>query len=233
MVEHEWEPPRCGVCMAFDHDDETCSKHVVDEPKKQISKNNDGFQHASKKAVCGINMGPKVQYRSIKHVYNPISKKNGASTRSTKKYPETTRQEASTSNPFDALRSVDNDDVLGTNGGSSMGVETVVEEGQKAHAEPVTNEQPSPTLSKVVGSNTGKSKVGDVTNEDSDSEVEEVFDETAGFMASNSGGGTGRKSLYDNYDDNPYDDDECEDLTKEQLAFCDASDIRLCGHARC
>ncbi|GJR39548.1 RNA-directed DNA polymerase, eukaryota [Tanacetum coccineum] len=54
-----------------------------------------------------------------------------------------------------------------------------------------------------------------------------------------SGGGIGRKSLYErwkeDYDDNPYDDDDdddCEDLTIEQLVICDAYDIRIRGHTR-
>ncbi|GKB17220.1 hypothetical protein Tco_0851143, partial [Tanacetum coccineum] len=35
-------------------------------------------------------------------------------------------------------------------------------------------------------------------------------------------------------DDNPDDDDyECENLTEEQLAFCDAFDIRLPSQTRC
>ncbi|PWA58725.1 reverse transcriptase domain-containing protein [Artemisia annua] len=154
--------------------------HVVDEPKKQNGKNNDDFQHAPKRAVLGINMSLKFQFKSTKQVYKPISKKSGASTSDTKKNPETTRQEASTSNPFDALMSVDNDDVLGANWGSSIGAETVVDEGQKANPEPVqilmstpndatpvnevqlANEQLSPTLSNVIGSNIGKNKVSDV-----------------------------------------------------------------------
>ena len=44
------------------------------------------------------------------------------------------------------------------------------------------------------------------------------------------------KRLYvrwkDDYDDDLYDDDECADLTEEQLAFCDAYDIRVRGHSR-
>ena len=64
--------------------------------------------------------------------------------------------------------------------------------------------------------------------------MEEMFDETTCFMASKSEGGIRRKSLYecckDDYDDNPYDDDECTDLTKEQLAICDSYDIRVRGH---
>ncbi|GJR15330.1 hypothetical protein Tco_0797982 [Tanacetum coccineum] len=80
-------------------------------------------------------------------------------------------------------------------------------------------------------------KESDVVDKESKSEVEEVYNETASFMASKSGCGTGRKSLYErwknDYDDNPYDVEECEDLANEQLAFCDAFDKSLCGHARC
>ncbi|GKD14224.1 hypothetical protein Tco_1198631 [Tanacetum coccineum] len=68
--------------------------------------------------------------------------------------------------------------------------------------------------------------------------MEDVYDETGSFMASKSGGGggNGNKSLYerwkDDYDYNTYEDDECRDLTKEQLALCDAFDINIFGQAR-
>ncbi|GJU05337.1 zinc knuckle CX2CX4HX4C containing protein [Tanacetum coccineum] len=79
----------------------------------------------------------------------------------------------------------------GANGGCFMRVETDVNE--LAHEHPTSN---------VAG-------VGD---EDSDNEVEEVVNEPTSFMASKSGGGIGRKSLYerwkDDYEDNPYDDDD-------------------------
>ncbi|GKE33879.1 zinc knuckle CX2CX4HX4C containing protein, partial [Tanacetum coccineum] len=59
-IEYEWEPPRCEVCMVFGHDDVTCPKRVVDEPKKQNGNYNDGFQQAPKITLCGINMSPKL-----------------------------------------------------------------------------------------------------------------------------------------------------------------------------
>jgi hypothetical protein len=31
-VEYEWEPPRCGVCMIFGHDNLVCPKRAVDKP---------------------------------------------------------------------------------------------------------------------------------------------------------------------------------------------------------
>ncbi|GKC67115.1 hypothetical protein Tco_1099713, partial [Tanacetum coccineum] len=73
----------------------------------------------------------------------------------------------------------------------------------------------------------------DLADKESDNDVEEVHNEAAIFMASNREGGARRKSLYvrwkDDFDNNPYDDDECEDLKEVQLPFCDAFDIRLRG----
>ncbi|GJV81613.1 putative mitochondrial protein [Tanacetum coccineum] len=142
------------------------------------------------------------EFKSTKHVYRLVSKNNGATTSGTKKNNEAPSREVSCLNHFDALRSVENDDVLGANRGSSMRVETDVDEGQMADAEPIhsfpstpddvtlvseiqlTHEQP---MSNVVG-------IGD---EDNDNEVQEVVNQTTGFMAFKSRGGIGRKSLYE------------------------------------
>ena len=68
---------------------------------------------------------------------------------------------------------------------------TFVNEVQLTHEEPTSN---------VAG-------MGD---DDSDNEVEEVFNETIGFMASKSEGGIGKKILYERWKDdyyyNPYDE---------------------------
>ncbi|GJS82749.1 hypothetical protein Tco_0749290 [Tanacetum coccineum] len=66
--------------------------------------------------------------------------------------------------------------------------------------------------------NLGNSKDVNLDNEDNDSENEVEVDDN---------------ETANDYDDNPYDDDEeCEDLTEAQLAFCDAFDISLCGQIR-
>ncbi|GJZ99206.1 hypothetical protein Tco_0671757 [Tanacetum coccineum] len=56
------------------------------------------------------------------------------------------------------------------------------------------------------------------------------------IVCSKGEGRSGKSSLYDHwketYNDNLYDDDEFEDLTPKQLAFCDAFDIRLPSHTR-
>ncbi|GJU26944.1 hypothetical protein Tco_1165565 [Tanacetum coccineum] len=87
-----------------------------------------------------------------------------------------------------------------------------------------------------------KPKVNDPINADSDSEVDEVFNETASFMASTSskvnkssknGSGVGNKSLYktwkETYNEDPYDDDYFVDcgLTDGQMKFANAFDISL------
>ena len=55
----------------------------------------------------------------------------------------------------------------------------------------MANERPT---SNVACLNTGKNKVSDVVDENSDSEVKEVFDETTCFMAFKSGGELGGRA---------------------------------------
>ncbi|PWA79338.1 hypothetical protein CTI12_AA207610 [Artemisia annua] len=145
-------------------------------------------------------------------------------------------------NPFDALRSVENDDILGASEGSSMRAETDVDEGKKVDAKPIQILTSTPNDVTLVNEvqlahEEPTSNVAGRDDEDNNNEVEEVYNETSGFMASKSGGGIGRKSLYerwkDDYDYNLYDEDDCEHLTDEQLAICDAFDIKVRCHTRC
>ncbi|GKF28048.1 hypothetical protein Tco_0094390, partial [Tanacetum coccineum] len=96
-------------------------------------------------------------------------------------------------------------------------------------------------------SNVVYKKVDDLVNKDSDSEVKEVYDETATYMAStsfnvnktsksNSVGGN--KNLYEQWKErhgeDPYDDDDFDDpgLTDAQMKFANAFDINLPGQLR-
>ncbi|GKD73948.1 hypothetical protein Tco_1332230 [Tanacetum coccineum] len=84
----------------------------------------------------------------------------------------------------------------------------------------------------------GKSTVE--ANEDSEGEVEEVFDDTAHLMASKTmkeGSGIGKKSLYEQWKETMDNDDSCDDdaheeFTEAQMAFCKKFDINLRGQAR-
>ncbi|GJY81222.1 hypothetical protein Tco_0493973 [Tanacetum coccineum] len=90
-VEYEWTPLRWSSCQVFGHVLDECPKKIVSVVLRNLKNH--------QQAVRGV--------------------LNGASSRSTKKQAELTRQESSTSNSFDALNMVENDDDLGTNEGNS------------------------------------------------------------------------------------------------------------------
>nr|GEV76017.1 hypothetical protein [Tanacetum cinerariifolium] len=82
--------------------------------------------------------------------------------------------------------------------------------------------------------NVGNNKVVNLDNEDSDNNVIDYTNETLSFRdpkiikvtsSSMRGDGSEKSSLYERwnetYDDNLYNDDKCEDLTPQQLAFFD------------
>nr|GEY92908.1 hypothetical protein [Tanacetum cinerariifolium] len=63
-----------------------------------------------------------------KQVYQAVSKKNGASSSGTKKNFEVPRHETNSTNPFDALNMIENDDELGSNRGLSNSGKKVIHE---------------------------------------------------------------------------------------------------------
>ncbi|GJY55545.1 reverse transcriptase domain-containing protein [Tanacetum coccineum] len=204
-VEYEWKPPRCDVCMVFGRDDMLCPKRSVKKTKKQHT-NHDGFQDTS--SYHGTNVGSK-------------------------------------------LNTIAEGDELGSNGGSSNSGKKVVQDvagsasGSPSNAHLVTriNELESQMiegtlvlldddgkllkpskLTLLSSSNKVSKKVDYVVNKDNDSEVKEVYDETASYMASTgfnvnkaskSGSGGRNKSLYEqwkeNHGEDPYDDDDFDD----------------------
>nr|GEX35225.1 hypothetical protein [Tanacetum cinerariifolium] len=106
--------------------------------------------------------------------------------------------------------------------------------------------------SKITEENNAKwfaifSRVDDLVNADSDSEVDDVFNETASFIASTSSkvdnnfkscSGVRNKSLYkqqrETYNEDSYDDDDFDDceLTNAQLKLANAFDISFRGQLR-
>ena len=91
-------------------------------------------------------------------------------------------------------------------------------------------------LENVVTSTAGK----DVTNtcEDIESDVDDVYGETANIMAPNSskgGSSGGNPGWYEHWkdmlddDSHYYDEYDAVNLTEDQRAFCDALDIKLHG----
>ncbi|GJS75771.1 homeobox protein knotted-1-like protein 2 [Tanacetum coccineum] len=119
----------------------------------------------------------------------PVSNKNGASTSGKKKQAEVSIQEVSKLNPFDALNSIENDDDLGTNGWNSSSARkgvTSSSNSTKPIAEMIDKFERQLIESKLLlVDDDGKplSNVVSTVNADSDSEVEEVFDEHTTFTA--------------------------------------------------
>ncbi|GJV17210.1 hypothetical protein Tco_1362533 [Tanacetum coccineum] len=140
----------------------------------------------------------------------------------TKKNSEVSRKVMSSTNPFDALDTIEEGDELGSD-----------DEGKPLKLSKLT----LPSSSNVVSK-----KVDDFVNEYNDSEVEEVYDETVTYMTSTSfndnkdsksGSGGGNKILYEQWKEihgeDPYDDYDFDDpgLTDAQTKFANALDINL------
>lgn len=83
---------------------------------------------------------------------------------------ETTRPEATTSNTFDALKMVEKDDELGANGGTSKTADNVIN--------PNVDTRSLGTNREKVGSNIGKNKESVLADMESESDVDEVYNET-------------------------------------------------------
>nr|GEU46822.1 reverse transcriptase domain-containing protein [Tanacetum cinerariifolium] len=175
----------------------------------------------------------------------------------------------SSANPFNACNTIEEGDELGSYMGSSnLGKEVVQDvassafgsqgntplvarinylESQMIEGKLVLLDDEGKTLQPFKStlsssSNVVSKKVDDLVNEDIDSDVEEVYDKTATYMASTSfnvnkafknGRGWGKKSLYEqwkeNHDEDPYNDDAVDDysLTDAQMKLIHAFHINL------
>ncbi|GJV65749.1 hypothetical protein Tco_1476577, partial [Tanacetum coccineum] len=181
-----------------------------------------------------------------------VSNKNSATTNGKKTQAKLSRQEVSNSKPFDALNYVENDDELGTDGGilkaagqgslnvarSSCSTTPIVEKINKI-------EQQIHEGKFMFVDDDGKPlyKVDSIGIADSDSEVEEVFNETEGYLASTSlksgnGSGYGTNSLLEQWRETKRDDDydphdvdlyESHDMSENLQAICVDFDIIVHG----
>nr|GEV53320.1 zinc knuckle CX2CX4HX4C [Tanacetum cinerariifolium] len=110
-VMYEWKPPMCSSYKVFGHVLNECPKKIISDVAKNLNN--------PRKATRGVPFGPKVGFKSPKQIYRIVSSTNGASTSGKKKQDEVSRQDVSNSNPFDAINLIENDNDLGTNGGTS------------------------------------------------------------------------------------------------------------------
>ncbi|GJU02370.1 hypothetical protein Tco_1112708 [Tanacetum coccineum] len=161
-IEYDCKPPRCSSCKVFGHVLDECPEKIISNVVKSLKN--------PRQAIRGVQVSPNVGFKPIKQVYKPVSNKNSASSRGKKKQVELSRQEASNLNPFDALNLVENDDDLDTN----VGIQSQIGRGQFM------------AWFRLITGLYMWHLVDSTVNADSDSEVEEMFNKTASFMASTS-----------------------------------------------
>ncbi|GKD66044.1 hypothetical protein Tco_1308152 [Tanacetum coccineum] len=170
VVEYEWKRPKCSSCKVFGHILDECPKNIVSDVMKNLKN--------PRQASRVVYVGPNVGFKPTKQVYRPVSNKNNANTSTgKKKQDKVSRKEINNSNPFDAINSVENDDDFGTNGGNSKSAGKGANSGiQVIDGKLTFVDNDDKPLAKVVS----------MVNEDSNSEVEDVVNEHAVFMASTS-----------------------------------------------
>ncbi|GJV98120.1 hypothetical protein Tco_1553372 [Tanacetum coccineum] len=153
----------------------------------------------------GVSVGPNVSFKSTKHIYRPISNKNGANTSGKKKQVEVARENVN-SNPFDALNFVEDDLDLGTNGRNSKLLGNVDSESEvKVVFEETANLTASTSFK-------GGSDKGYVTNS-----LLQQWRETK------------RNDDYDTYDGDLY---ESHDMSDHLQPICDDIDIIVRGRKK-
>ncbi|GJR21451.1 reverse transcriptase domain-containing protein [Tanacetum coccineum] len=214
-VEYEQNPPRSSTSKVFGHVLDICPKRIISNVLKNLK--------TPRQVVRGVQVSLKVGFKPTKQVYQHVDKKNGANISGKKKQDGFPRQEVSNSNSFDALNLVENDDDLAQ---MINKLERQILDGKL-----------------MLMDDDGKplKKVDPPVNSDSESEVEEVFNEIAGFMAStrlksSSKSGYGTKTLleqwretkvdddYDSYDEDLYDG---YDMYENLQAICEDLDINV------
>ncbi|GJW48313.1 hypothetical protein Tco_0079959, partial [Tanacetum coccineum] len=197
-VEYECKPPTCSSCKVFGHVRDECPKNIISDVVKNLKN--------PRQTARGVKVGPMVGFKPTKQVYRHVSNKNSGKTSGNNKQAEMSRKVVSNSNPFNALNSVENDDDLGTNRensksageGANFGVSLsdhgffhvapsststipIVERIDKVERQIIDGK-----LTLVDDDRKPLPKVVSMVNADSDSEVEDVGDEHAVFMASTS-----------------------------------------------
>nr|GEW04534.1 hypothetical protein [Tanacetum cinerariifolium] len=242
-VEYEWKPLRCSSCKVFGHIHEECPKNTGAGEKKTVKK--------PSQTSRGIPVGPKMGFKPQKE-YKHVPKKTTTSSSGNKKKGVKPTIEIISSNPFDVLNSVDNDEELGNYGGTTNLVNNEATSSGSSFINVDNNSiGTTPIMDKikkfenlVIGGQAilvdkdgnPLKKVEYLGDHDSEDEVASVDNNMARGLASERTG-FGNQSLlkqlrdsYGNgdYDEDPYDDDmyESHDLSEEIQTICDKLDIR-------
>ncbi|GKB90707.1 hypothetical protein Tco_0962979, partial [Tanacetum coccineum] len=208
---------------------DTIVEECLKNPGLDVAKNLKKPSQASK----GVSVGPKVGFKPAKE-YKPVSKKPTANTSGNKKKAVEPTKEVSNSNSFDVLNLVDNDEELGTNGGTSnLASNRANSIGSFWNVE-TSSIATTPIIEKIgkiekliidgkvtLVDDDGNllKKVNYPDDHDSEDDVESVDNDMARSMA---------------LENDPYDDDmyELRDLLDKLQEICNNLDIRVRGHRK-
>ncbi|GJU97026.1 retrotransposon protein, putative, ty1-copia subclass [Tanacetum coccineum] len=201
-VEYEWKPPRCSCCKVFGHTQEECPKNIGLGVTKNLKK--------PSQTSRGVSVGPKVGFKPHKE-YRPVPKKPTASPSGNKKKGVGHTYEVSNSNLFDVLNLGDNDEELGTNGGTT----NLDNNGVNSSGSSFKNVKVALVILLLLIK----------------SESLKIY-----LLMGKLYLWTKLRDSYGNgdYDEDPYDDDmyEGQDLSQEIQAICDNLDIRVRGRKK-
>ncbi|GJR59310.1 zinc knuckle CX2CX4HX4C containing protein [Tanacetum coccineum] len=212
-IEFEWQPPRCGTCKIFDHLDSVCPIKRVAGPSKQSDMQADVKKDKQ-----------LVQATSKKGKGKQVGDKNVAS--NTGQSLDTTKKPSPSDSSMNGMSSFINDDIsleeLRNFVDKSMQEESVLEQVGNYDINGCTSREKQ---GEKVSSKKSSSSL-EILNEDSDTDVDEVFVPKVRTTFPSSSGGAGHQLEEDAYDDY---EDQFEDYPSLHQEFCDQFDFKVKG----
>ncbi|GJU95581.1 zinc knuckle CX2CX4HX4C containing protein [Tanacetum coccineum] len=214
-IKFEWQPPRCGTCKIFDHLDSVCPIKRVAGPSKQsdmqadvkkdkqlvqaTGKKGKGKQVGNQRYIKGYRVNipkSKLVYRAV---VKPQGDKNVASNMG--QSLDTTKKPSPSDSSMNGMSSFINDDInleeLRNFVDKSMQEESVLEQVGNYDINGCTSREKQ---GEKVSSKKSSSSL-EILNEDSDTDVDEVFVPKVRTTFPSSSGGGGHPLEDDAYDD--------------------------------
>ncbi|GJV96518.1 RNA-directed DNA polymerase, eukaryota, reverse transcriptase zinc-binding domain protein [Tanacetum coccineum] len=201
-IEFEWQPPRCGTCKIFDHLDSVGNQRYIKGYRVNIPKS-------------------KLVYRVV---VKPQGDKNVASNMG--QSLDTTKKPSPSDSSMNGMSSFINDDInleeLRNFVDKSMQEDSVLEQVGNYDINGYTSRDKQ---GEKVSSKKSSSSL-EILNEDSDTDVDEVFVPKVRTTFPSSSGGGGHQLEEDAYDDY---EDQFEDYLSLHQEFCDQFDFKVKG----
>ncbi|GKD42948.1 zinc knuckle CX2CX4HX4C containing protein [Tanacetum coccineum] len=240
-IEFEWQPPRCGTCKIFDHLESVCPMKRVAGPlkksdKQAVEKKDKRLVHATGNKGKGKQVssqcfikGYRVNIPKSKLVYRAVIKPQGDNNVASnmEQSLDTTKKPSPSDSSNGKLFINDNISLeeLRNFVDKSMQEESVLEHvgnndinsctSRENQGEKVSSKKSSPYM--------------EILNEDSDTDVDEVFvpNDRTTFPSSSGGGGQPlEEDAYDDYEDQ-FEENPC-----SYQEFCDQFDFKVKGLGR-